>query len=99
MSDISISADTIQSISMDNQLLGPESINDYGDEIASGVNTSGGRDIHEQTVAGLDVASRTEDYLGTGTDFSSTGTDIDIQQTLHQVAADTGIGTIADKIA
>jgi hypothetical protein len=99
MSDISISADTIQSISMDNQLLGPESISDYHDEIGSGVNTVGGMDSREQTVAGTEVASRTEDYLGTGTDFSSTGTDVDIQQTLHQVAADTGIGSITDKIA
>jgi hypothetical protein len=99
MSDISISADTVQSMSMDNQLRGPESIRDHSDEIGSGINTVGGMDNREQAVAGLEVASRTEDYLGAGTDFSSTGTDVDIQQTLHQVAADTGIGTIADKIA
>lgn len=98
MSDISISADTVQAMSMDNQLFGPESIRDNTDEVISGV-TAGGLDHREQTVAGLEVASRTEDYLGTGTDFSSTGTDIDIQQTVHQAAADTGIGTIADKIA
>ena len=99
MSDISISMDTIQSISMDNQLLGPESIGDSSDEIGSGINPTGGMDNREQTVAGLEVVSRTEDYLGTGTDFSSTGTDVDIQQTMHQLAAETGIGSIADKIA
>ncbi|MGE4422827.1 MAG: hypothetical protein AB7D39_11060 [Pseudodesulfovibrio sp.] len=99
MSDISISTDTIQSMSMDNQLLGPESLGNYSDEIGSGVNTVGGMDNREQTVAGLEVTSRTQDYLGAGTDFSSTGTDIDIQQTMHQLAAQTGIGTITDKIA
>ncbi|MEZ7195546.1 hypothetical protein [Pseudodesulfovibrio karagichevae] len=99
MSDISISTDTIQSMSLDSQLLGPESLGNYRDEIGSGVNTVGGPDNREQTVAGLEVTSRTQDYLGAGTDFSSTGTDIDIQQTMHQLAAQTGIGTIADKIA
>ncbi|OIQ48928.1 hypothetical protein BerOc1_03683 [Pseudodesulfovibrio hydrargyri] len=99
MSDISISMDTIQSMSMDNQLLGPESLNNYADEIGSGINPTGGMDNREQTVAGLEVASRTDDYLGAGTDFSSTGTDVDIQQTMHQMAAETGIGSITDKIA
>jgi hypothetical protein len=84
---------------MDNQLLGPESISDYGQEIGSGINPTGGLDNREQTVAGLEVASRTEDYLGAGTDFSSTGTDVDIQQTVHQMAVDTGIGSITDEIA
>lgn len=99
MSDISISMDTVQSISMDNQLLGPESLNDYSDEIGSGINPTGGMDNREQTVAGLEVASRTEDYLGTGTDFSSTGTDYGVQQAIHQAAAETGLGSITDKIA
>lgn len=99
MSDISISANTIQSISMDNQLRGPESVRDHHDEIGSGVNTVGGMDGREQTVAGLEVASRTEDYMGAGTDFSSTGTDVDIQQAVQQTAVDSGIGSIADKIA
>ncbi|EGB13634.1 hypothetical protein DND132_0417 [Pseudodesulfovibrio mercurii] len=99
MSDISISTDTVQGMSLGNQLFGPESVRDYNDEIASGINTAGGLDNREQAVAGLEVASRTQDYLGAGTDFSSSGTDIDIQQAVHQAAADTGIGTIADKIA
>ncbi|WP_272699823.1 hypothetical protein [Desulfovibrio sp. Fe33] len=99
MSDISISTETVQSAAWDNQSQGPESIRDYHDEIASGMDASEATHNREQAVAGLEVASRTEDYLGTGPDFSSTGTDIDIQQAVHAAAADTGIGTITDKIA
>jgi hypothetical protein len=50
-------------------------------------------------VAGAEVASRTEDFFGAGTDFSSTGTDYDVQQTVHQAVFDTGLGSITDKIA
>lgn len=98
MSDISISADTVQTMSMENLFTGADSIRDTGSESASGINPWGS-DSREQTVAGMEVASRTQDYLGAGTDFSSTGTDIDIQQTIQAAAAQTGIGTIADKIA
>jgi len=97
MSDISISTDTIQSISMDNLLSGPESVGEDSSIIASGMN-KGGIDSMEQAVAGLEVASRTEEFFGSGTDFSSTGTDVDIQQAVSSTL-DTGIGSIADEIA
>lgn len=97
MSDISISYDTVQTMAMDNLSSAPESLNDSSSEISSGLNTRG-VDSSEQVVAGLEVASRTEDYLGTGTDFGSTGTDPDIRQVAN-AAADTGIGMITDKVA
>lgn len=97
MSDISISTDTIQSISLDNQFSGAESINDRSAETGSGYN-DGGVDTMEQTVAGTQVVSRTEEYFGAGTDFSSTGTDVDIQKTIS-AALDSSIGSITDKIA
>jgi hypothetical protein len=99
MSDISISTDTIQGMAWDNQSQGPKSIRDHHDEMASGMDASEAIHNREQAVAGLEVASRTEDYIGTGPDFNSTGTDTDIQQAVHAAAADTGIGVITDKIA
>ena len=97
MSDISISTDTVQTMAMDNMYSAPESVNDSNSEISSGLDT---RNIgsREQAVAGTEVASRTDDFLGVGTDFGSTGTDVDIQQAVGSVA-DTGIGSITDKIA
>ncbi|BDQ36137.1 hypothetical protein SYK_04970 [Pseudodesulfovibrio nedwellii] len=97
MSDISISTDTVQSIAMDNMLSGPESVGEESSIIASGMNARG-VDSMEQAVAGLEVASRTEEFFGAGTDFSSTGTDVDIQQAISSTL-DTGIGSITDKIA
>jgi len=97
MSDISISADTIQSISLDNQFAGAESINDRSTEIGSGMN-EGGLDAMEQTVVGAQVVSRTEEYFGAGTDLTSTGTDIDIQKAVS-AALQTSVGSITDKIA
>ena len=97
MSDISISADTVQTMAMDNLFSAPESLTGSNNEISSGLNTRG-IDSMEQAVAGVEVASRTEEFFGSGTDFSSTGTDIDIQQAVVSTA-DTGIGSITDKIA
>ncbi len=96
MSDISISTMTMQSMAFDNQLSGLESIKDSTSEICSGVN-QGGLDTMEQTVAGAEVASRTTEFFGVGTDFSSTGTDLDIQQAISSTMAN-GMGTIADKV-
>lgn len=97
MSDLSISTDTVQSMAMDNMFAAPEAVNDSSSEISSGVNPDG-IDSMERTVAGTELASRTEDYLGSGPDLSSTGTDVDVQKAV-QAAADTGVGSIADKIA
>ena len=97
MSSLSISTDTIQSIAMDNMLSGPESISEQTSLIASGINERGA-DSMEQAVAGLEVASRTEEFFGSGTDFSSTGTDVDTKQTVNAMLS-TGIGSITDEIA
>jgi len=96
MSDITISNTTLSSMALDNQLAAPESVKDTTNEIASGMN-EGGLDTLEQTVAGAEVASKTSEFFGSGTDFSSTGTDIDVQQAISATIAD-GMGTIADKI-
>ncbi|BCS87111.1 hypothetical protein [Pseudodesulfovibrio sediminis] len=97
MSDISISTNTIQSMAMENQISGPEFIPDQTSEISSGMNSKG-LDSMEQAVTGAEVASKTEDFIGAGTDFGSTGTDIDIQQAVNSTLS-TGIGSIADTIA
>lgn len=97
MSDISISNDTIQSIGLDSQLSGIESMKSSEAEIGSGVN-EGGVDTMEQAVAGTELRSRTEEYFGAGTDFSSTGTDIDVRQAMSSII-DSAMGSITDKIA
>jgi len=94
MSDISISISTPQAMSLDNQASGAESIGRYSNEIASGFN-QGGADNMEMAVAGAEVASRTSEFFGTGTDFSSTGTDNDIQKAVG-AALNEGMGTITD---
>jgi len=97
MADISISNDTIQSMSLDSQLTGVESLQDTSSEISSGVN-EGGVDTMEMAVVGTEVRSKTEEYLGNGTDFSSTGTDMDIRQAMSSII-DSAMGSIADEIA
>lgn len=97
MSDINISNDTIQAISIDSQLTGVESLRETSSETGSGVN-EGGVDTLEQTVAGMEVRSRTEEYFGVGTDFSSTGTDKDVRHAMSSII-DSAIGSIADEIA
>ncbi len=51
----------------------------------------------EQTIIGAEVASRTSDYLGSGPDFTSTGTDVDVQQAINSTLM-SGTGSIANKI-
>jgi len=96
MSDISISTMTVQSMALGNQLAGPESIKETTSEVASGAN-KGGMDSLEQAVAGAEVASRTTEFFGSGTDLGSTGTDLDIQQAISSTITE-GMGTITDKI-
>lgn len=98
MPELSISTDTVQTMAMDSLFSAPESVRDVSNMIGSGEN-SHAADQREMAVAGAEVASRTEEFFGAGTDFSSTGTDPDIQQAAHQVAAETGIGSITDRIA
>lgn len=96
MSDISISAMTMSSMALENQMSGAESIKDTSSTVISGVNEQGA-DPNDMAVAGAEVASRGSEFFGNGTDLSSTGTDIDTAQaintSLHQ-----GNGTIADKV-
>lgn len=98
MPDISISTDTVQTMAMDSLFSAPESVKDASDVIGSGEN-SHAADQREMAVAGAEVASRTEEFFGAGTDFSSTGTDYGVQQAIHQASAETGLGSITDKIA
>ena len=94
MSDISISTDTMSSMALESQISGAESINT--NTIMSGANQHG-LDSLEQTVAGAEVASRTTEFFGSGTDLSSTGTDIDVAQAINTSLMD-GTGSITDKI-
>lgn len=97
MSDISISNDTIQAMGLDSQLSGIESLSDTNSEVSSGVN-EGGADTMEQAVAGAEIRSKTEEFFGGGTDLSSTGTDVDIQQAVGSIL-DASVGSITDEIA
>ena len=97
MSEMSISTDTVQTMAMDNLFAAPEAATDQSTETASGLNPRG-IDSEERTVAGAELVSRTEDYLGSVPDLTSTATDVDVQKAV-QAVADTGIGSIADKIA
>ncbi len=97
MSDISISDTTISSMAIENQASGA----DWLQETASSTVLSGispdGPDSQEQAVAGLEVASRTSEFFGSGTDFSSTGTDIDVAQAINTTLL-SGQGSITNKI-
>jgi hypothetical protein len=97
MSDISISNDTIQSMSLDSQLTGVESLQDTSSEVSSGMN-EGGVDTMEMAVVGTEVRSKTDEYSGSGPDFSSTGTDMDVKQAMSSIL-ESALGGIADEIA
>ena len=97
MSDLSISNDTIQSMALDSQLSGTESSFGTTREISSGMN-EGGVDAMEQTVAGTEVRSKTQEFFGNGTDFTSTGTDVDVKHAMSSIL-DSAMGSITDEIA
>lgn len=97
MSDISISNNSIQSMGLDSQLSGIESMKGAESEVGSGV-SRGGADSLEQAVAGTELRSRTEEYFGNGTDFSSTGTDVDVRHAMSSII-DSAMGSITDEIA
>jgi len=95
MSDFSVSVMSMASKAVDNQMSGYELSNDTIRTDLSGVSNE--RKESEQTIVGAEVASRTEDYIGAGTDLSSTGTDVNVRQGINSFL-DTGFGSIADKI-
>ncbi len=97
MSDISMSADTMSSIATESLASGAEFVSETSNTIASGASDEGSNDM-VQAVIGAEVVSPTDDYIGTGTDFSSTGTDVNIQNAI-QTTLMSGMGSIADKIA
>ena len=78
MSDFSVSVMSMASKAVDNQMSGYELSNDTIRTDLSGVSNE--RKESEQTIVGAEVASRTEDYIGAGTDLSSTGTDVNVRQ-------------------
>ncbi|WP_319466800.1 hypothetical protein [uncultured Pseudodesulfovibrio sp.] len=97
MSDISMASMSIASAGINDQLAGMESVKDTVSTVMSGLNENGA-DAMEQTIIGAEVASRTSDYIGSGPDFTSTGTDVDVQQAINSTLM-SGIGSIANKIA
>lgn len=96
MSDFSISAMSMASKAVDNQMAGVEASSDSYSTVMSG--SSNLHSESEQAIVGTEVSSRTEDYIGAGPDFSSTGTDIDVQQAIS-TTLESGFGSIADVIA
>jgi len=96
MSDFSISAMSMASKAVDNQMASIEGAGETVSTVMSG--SSNQHKESEQAIIGSEVSSRTQDYIGTGTDFSSTGTDVDIQQTVN-TTLESGFGSIADIIA
>ena len=96
MSDISISSMTMSSMAYDNQMQGAETVKETSRESMSGINMAGIDSSNEQAVVGLEVASRTNEYIGASPDFSSTGTEFDFVQAANSMQD--GNGTIADKV-
>ncbi|QJB57756.1 hypothetical protein [Pseudodesulfovibrio sp. zrk46] len=97
MSDFSISAMTMSSMASENQAASFEnSVDIASSTIMSGINQEGA-DSQENAVAGAEVASRTTEFFGNGTDLGSTGTDIDVAQAISSTLLE-GTGTITDKV-
>lgn len=96
MSDLSISTMTQSSMALENQASGAESVKDTTSTIVSGFNQEG-LDSMDQAVAGAEVASKSTEFFGTGTDLGSTGTDYDVAQAISTSLAD-GNGSITDKV-
>lgn len=96
MSDISISTMTQSAMVLENQAAGAESSSDTTSTIISGINQEG-IDSQEQAIAGAEVASRTTEFFGSGTDLGSTGTDIDVAQAINTSLLDGG-GSITNKV-
>ena len=101
MPNISISSDSMAAMASDAQAssasMSSLTAKDETSQIMSGEN-KGGVDSLELAVAGGETASRTTEYFGSGTDFSSTGTDVDIAQAINTTLID-GQGSITDKVA
>lgn len=96
MSDISISANSPLSMALENLASGNEVVADKAETAISGRNLDGA-DNQEQTVAGTEVASRTQDYLASGPDWTSTGSDIEFAKAV-ETTLDSGMGSIADRL-
>ena len=101
MSNISITVDSMGAMASDAQAssasMASLTAKEESSQVMSGEN-KGGADGLELTVAGGETASKKTEFFGTGTDFSSTGTDIDIAQAINTTLMD-GQGTITDKVA
>ena len=93
MSDTGISVMSMAAQRMDNQMSGYETSRETMRTDMSGASPS--HMESEQTIVGTEVVSRTDDYFGAGTDFSSTGTDVDIRTTANNIL-ESGYGSITD---
>lgn len=96
MPDFSISAMSMASKAVDNQMASIEGAGETVSTVMSG--SSDQNKESEQTIIGTEVSSRTQDYIGAGTDFSSTGTDVNVQQAVN-TTLESGFGSITDVIA
>lgn len=100
MSDMTVSNQSIRSMAIDNQARSIESGSAGIGSDARLLNTPELKSPEsERTDVAGQVASRTDDFFGNGTDLSSTGTDNDIQRGIVTALQETGIGTIADEVA
>ena len=96
MSDFSISAMSMASKAVDNQMAsieGAGETREHGDVRFQRTAQELGTDHHRHR--GL---LRTQDYIGAGTDFSSTGTDVNVQQAVN-TTLESGFGSITDVLA
>ncbi|MEF2229528.1 MAG: hypothetical protein V3571_01230 [Pseudodesulfovibrio sp.] len=95
MSDFGISVMSMAAQGMENQISGFEASRET---IRTDMSGSGPQHMaSEQAIIGTEVVSRTDDYFGAGTDFSSTGTDVDIRTTANNIL-ESGYGSITDTI-
>jgi len=95
MSDFGISVMSMAAQGMENQSSAFESSRETIRTDMSGA--APGHMESEQAIVGTQVVSRTEDYFGAGTDFSSTGTDVDIRTTANNIL-ESGYGSITDTV-
>jgi len=93
MSGMSISAESVSALT-ENLMRGAETVKETTSTVMSAANRIG-PDTADQAVAGVEVASRTSEFFGSGTDFSSTGTDPDTAQAVNNTIM-SGRGAVAD---
>ncbi|WP_285904942.1 hypothetical protein [Pseudodesulfovibrio pelocollis] len=90
---MSISTESVSALT-ENLMRGADTVKETTSTVLSAANRIG-PDTGEQAVAGAEVASRTSDFFGSGTDLGSTGTDYDTAQAVNNTIM-SGRGAVAD---